>query len=255
MAVLTADHIIGNLKHFQKILTAAYQVAEQDYLVTLGITPTSPATGYGYIKKGNGIGTYQDLQAYQAEQFTEKPDLEEAEKMLSSGDYSWNSGMFIWKTEAILEEINRQLPDLHARLTHIKEIWDTSEKEEAIRSVWPEVKPQSIDFGIMEDARNVAVIPAHDLDWNDVGSWEALYDLLPVDEDGNIVEGSDHLSLDTSGTIIYGSENPRTVVTIGLKDLIIVDTGDVLLVCSRNQAQEVRQAVKLLMESGESKLI
>ena len=255
MAVLTADHIIGNLKLFQQILTAAYQVAKEDYLVTLGITPTYPATGYGYIKKGGGIGSYQEIDAYQALEFTEKPGLDEAQKMLASGEYAWNSGMFIWKTDEILEEIARQLPDLNLRLRHIKEVWETPEREEILRSVWPEVKRQSIDFGIMENARNVAVIPAQDLDWNDVGSWEALYDLLPVDENGNIVEGSEHVSLDTKRTIIYGSESPRTVVTVGLQDLIIVDTGDVLLICSRSQAQDVRQVVKLLKESGNTELI
>jgi mannose-1-phosphate guanylyltransferase len=255
MAVLTADHIIGNLKLFQHILTAAYQVAEEDYLVTLGINPTYPATGYGYIKKGNSIGVYQDMEAYQVVEFTEKPGPPEAEKMLSSGKYVWNSGMFIWKTSAILDEITRQMPDLYSRLAFIKEVWDTPEREETIRRVWPEIKPQTIDFGIMENAHKVAVIPARDLDWNDVGSWEALFDLLPADENGNIVEGSEHLSLDTSGTIIYVAGNPRTVVTIGVEDLIIVDTGDVLLVCSRTQAQDVRQAVKLLKESGHKDLI
>jgi mannose-1-phosphate guanylyltransferase len=255
MAVLTADHIIGNLKLFQQILTAAYQVAAKDFLVTLGITPTYPATGYGYIKKGKGIGKYQDIEAHQALKFTEKPDLLEAEKMLSSGDYAWNSGMFIWKTELILKEIKRQMPDLDSRLAVIKEAWDTPEREKAIRQVWPEIKPQTIDFGIMENAQNVAVIPASDLEWNDVGSWEALFDLLPVDENGNIIKGTDHVSLDTKGTIVYVAGKPRAVVTIGVDDLIIVDTGDVLLVCDRSQAQDVRQAVKLLKDTGQTDLI
>ena len=128
MAVLTADHIIGNLKLFQQILTAAYQVAKEDYLVTLGITPTYPATGYGYIKKGAGIGPFQEIDAFEASEFTEKPGLDEARKMLASGEYAWNSGMFIWKTDAILEEITRQLPALNSRLAHIKEAWDTPKR-------------------------------------------------------------------------------------------------------------------------------
>jgi mannose-1-phosphate guanylyltransferase len=255
MAVLTADHIIGNLKLFKQILTAAYQVAKEDYLVTLGITPTYPATGYGYIKKGKSLGTFQDIEAHQVEKFTEKPDSSDAEKMLSSGEYTWNSGMFIWKTGAILEEITRQMPDLDSVLDLIMKTWDTPMREETIRRVWPDIKPQTIDFGIMENARNVAVIPSSNLGWNDVGSWEALFDLLPADEDGNIVVGSDHLSLNTNGTIVFGAGKPRTVVTIGVEDLIIVDTGDVLLVCDRSQAQDVRQAVKLLKESGRKDLI
>ena len=255
MAVLTADHIIGNLKLFQQILLTAYELAEEDYLVTLGITPTYAATGYGYIKKGEQIRAIQEMEAYQADRFIEKPDLPTAEKMFASVEYTWNSGMFIWKTSVILGEINRQMHDLHSRLDLIKEAWDTAERETTIREVWPTIEPQTIDFGIMENARNVAVVPARDLGWNDVGSWEALFDLLPADEDGNIVEGSEHLPLDTSGSIVYGAGNHRLVVTIGVEDLIIVDTGDVLLVCDRDQAQDVRRAVKSLLESNRTDLL
>ena len=255
MAVLTADHIIGNLKLFKQILNAAYLVAGRGYLVTLGITPTYPATGYGYIRKGTEIDTFQEIEAYEAVEFTEKPEMLEAEKMLSSGEYAWNSGMFIWKTDIILEEISRQMPDLDKRLSLIKKVWDSPEREKVIRKVWPEIRPQTIDFGIMENAKKVALIPAQDLGWNDVGSWEALFDLLPVDENGNIIQGTDHLSLDTTGTIVYADGDSRTVVTIGVNDLIIVDTGDVLLVCDRSQAQDVRQVVKILKESDQSDLI
>jgi mannose-1-phosphate guanylyltransferase len=255
MAVLTADHIIGNLGLFQQLLAAAYQVASEDFLVTLGITPSYPATGYGYIRQGKELGQYQGLKAYQVRTFTEKPDLEKAKEMLASGEYSWNSGMFIWKTEAILEEISRQMPDLDSTLSLIKEAWDTERRESTIREVWPGIQPQTIDFGIMENARQVAVIPAQGLEWNDVGSWEALYDLLPIDDNGNIVQGSQHLSLETTGTIVHGAENPRTVVTIGVKDLIVVDTGEILLICDRSQAQAVRQAVKMLEDAGRTDLI
>ncbi len=255
MAVLTADHIIGNLKLFQQILKAAYQVAGENYLVTLGVTPTYPATGYGYIKQGSEIGRIEGLEVFQAVRFTEKPDLKDAERMLASGVYSWNSGMFIWRTEAILAEISRQMPELYSRLSLIKEAWDTAEREDTIRRIWPELKPQTIDFGIMENARKVAVIPAHDLHWNDVGSWEALFDLLPADENGNIVQGSELLSLDTTRTIVYGEENSRLVVTIGARDLIVVDTGDVLLICSRSQAQDVRAVVGMLKDAGRNDLI
>lgn len=255
MAVLTADHIIGNLKLFHQILTTAFDLAGQEQLVTLGITPTYPATGYGYIKQGQQISSIQDMDAFRVEKFIEKPDLAAAQKMVSSSDYAWNSGMFIWKTSAVLEEIKIQMPDLHSSLALIKETWDTEKRDETIRKVWPTIKPQTIDFGIMENAQRVAVIPAHDLEWNDVGSWEALFDLLPPDAVGNIVEGSDHLPFDTSDTIIYGTGKSRLVVTIGVEDLIIVDTGDVLLVCSRDQAQDVRRAVKKLLESDRSDLI
>lgn len=255
MAVLTADHIIGNLKLFQQILTAAHQVAEEDFLVTLGVTPTYPATGYGYTRRGARIGSYQNLDAYQVLEFTEKPALPEAERMISSGEYAWNSGMFFWRAETILNEISRQMAELSSQLDVIGNAWGTSDQNRILRKIWPDIKPETIDFGIMENARKVAVVPAAGLEWNDVGSWEALFDVLQVDEDGNISLGGEHISLNTSGTLIFTSDNPRTVVTIGAKDLIVVDTGDILLICDRDQAQKVRQIVKLLEEKGRSELI
>jgi len=255
MAVLTADHIIGNLKLFQQILKASNQVAGENYLVTLGITPTFPATGYEYTRQGESRGKIHELDVYQVREFTEKPALPEAERIYKSGEYAWNSGMFIWRTEVILQEIARQMPELSSQLSLIKEAWGTSGQEGTIRKVWPEIKPQTIDFGIMENAEKVAVIPALDLEWNDVGSWEAIFDLLPQDKQGNISEGIEHIALDTRGTLAYGENSPRLVVTIGVEDLIIVDTGDILLVCNRDQAQDVRQVVKKLKEEGRTDLI
>jgi mannose-1-phosphate guanylyltransferase len=255
MAVLTADHIIGNLKLFQSILSSAYHVAVENYLVTLGVTPTYPATGYGYIRKGKLLGKYQGLDVYQVVNFTEKPNLEDAENMFSSGEFVWNSGMFIWRSDVILKEINRQMPELFSQISTIQEVWDTEDQVTTIEQIWPEIKPQTIDFGIMENADQVAVIPAEGLQWNDVGSWEALFDVLPVDQDGNIIFEMDHLSLDTKASILFGTDQPKTVVTIGVEDLIVVDTGDVLLICKREQAQQVRQIVDQLKEEGRSDLL
>jgi mannose-1-phosphate guanylyltransferase len=255
MAILTADHIIGNLKLFQTILGSAYQAAGDNYLVTLGVTPTYPATGYGYIRKGELLGEYQDLDVYEVRRFIEKPLLANAENMFNSGEYAWNSGMFIWRTDVILGEISRQMPELSSQLAAIQKVWGSPQQEKTIREIWPDIKPQTIDFGIMEGAERVAVIPAAGLEWNDVGSWEALFEVLPVDQDGNITQNVEHLALDTSGSIVYGTNPSMMVVTIGVKDLIVVDTGDVLLVCSRDQAQQVRQIVDQLKEAGRSDLI
>lgn len=255
MAVLTADHIIGNLKLFQAILRGAYQAAGENYLLTLGITPLYPATGYGYIRRGETIGKYRDQEAFQVLNFTEKPRLEAAEQMIASGEYVWNSGMFIWRTDVILAEISRQMPGLAGQLGLIRETWDSAERDRVIRQVWPEIKPQTIDFGIMEGAARVAVIPAAELEWNDVGSWEALFEVLPTDPEGNIIQDVDLLALDTRGSIVFGTDQPRKVVTIGVQDLIVVDTGDVLLICRRDQAQQVREVVKLLKEKGQTGLI
>jgi len=255
MTVLTADHIIGNLKLFHDILTSAFQIAGEKYLVTLGVTPTYPATGYGYIRKGESIGKFAESESFQVLEFTEKPQIEEAERMFSNGEYSWNSGMFIWRTDVILQEISRQMPELSAQLNTIRESWDTPKQEDTIRKVWPNIKPQTIDFGIMENAERVTVIPAAGLEWNDVGSWEALFNLLDSDPDGNIIQDVQHLGLDTKGSIIFGTDQLRTVVTIGAEDLIVVDTGDVLLICTRDQAQRVREVVNQLKESDRSDLI
>ena len=254
MAVLTADHIIGNLKLFHGILTSAYLTAEDQYLVTLGVTPTYPATGYGYIRKGKSIGELQKNESFRVLEFTEKPGLEEAERMLASGEYAWNSGMFIWRTDVIQKEISRQMPELSAQLEAIQRAWGTPEQEKTIREIWPEIKPQTIDFGIMENAEQVAVIPAAGLEWNDVGSWEALFDVLDTDKDGNIIQAADHLGLDTKGSIVFGTGQNRTIVTIGIEDLIVVDTGDVLLICDRDQAQRVREVVSQLKETDRSDL-
>lgn len=155
----------------------------------------------------------------------------------------------------ILGEISRQMPDLSRKLTLIGEAWGTPDEENTIRQVWPEIQRQTIDYGIMEHAENVAVIPAVGLDWNDVGSWDALYDVLEPDPDGNISRGADLISLASSGMMIYTAENPRTVVTIGTEDLIIVNTGDILLVCSRENAQQVREVVKQLESESRTDLL
>jgi len=255
MAILTADHVIGNVSGFQALLDAAYRVSRDDYLVTLGITPTYPATGYGYIQKGEQLSAYQGLDVYQVRQFTEKPGIEKAKTMLSCGEYVWNSGMFIWRVERIFEEFDRHMPRLAAQLEEIAAVWGTAAQDRVLGRVWPDILPETIDFGIMENADRVAVLPAEDLDWRDVGSWDALYDVLACQENVNVIREADHLGLDTSGTLIDTTENPRTVVTIGIEDMVIVDAGDILLVCKKDQAQRVREVVKVLKEKGRTEFL
>ena len=251
MAVLTADHFIANEEKFLQLLTAAYQVAKDNYLVTLGIEPTSPATGYGYIHQGEKIGLYNQLNAYQVIKFKEKPDRDQALTMIASGDHAWNSGMFVWKVENIMDEFARQMPDLHERLARISKAWNTSDSNAVIDQEWPEINPETIDYGIMEGARKVAVIPAEGLGWNDVGSWDSLFEVFKSDQDGNIVHGGLHMGIDTTGTLIYQDQEQRLIVTIGVDDLVVVDTEDVLLVCKKEDAQDVRQIVNQLRASGD----
>jgi len=250
MAVVTADHIIRNEEKFRQLLLSAYEAAQDGYLVTLGISPTYAATGYGYIQQGDMVGEYQNLSVYQARRFREKPSEARAQEMLLSGDHAWNSGMFVWRVDRIMAEFSRQMPDLNAKLSEISNAWDQPRIQAVIGAIWPQIKPQTIDFGIMENAENVAVIPAQGLGWSDVGSWDALFDVLPSDEDGNIVMGGMHVPVDTQDTLIYMNQDHRLIVTIGVEDLVVVDTGDVVLVCHKDQAQKVRQVVNQLKQKS-----
>lgn len=251
MAVLTADHIFEQEGLFRDLLLSAHDAAQNDHLVTLGITPTYPATGYGYIQQGELVESNRGLRTYRVLQFTEKPDRERAETMLERGDYAWNSGMFVWRTDRIMAEFRRQMPDLSAKLETISQQWKQAEREQVISQVWPTIQPETIDYGIMENAGDVVVIPAEGLGWNDVGSWSALFEVLPTDEKGNLFLTDEHFSLDTRGTLVYKQPSRRLVVTIGVEDLVVVDTEDVVLVCKKDQAQKVRQVVKQLKGNQE----
>lgn len=249
MAILTADHYIGNEANFRSLLETAYQAAQEDYLVTLGITPGYPSTGYGYIQRGELIKDYDQVPVYQVIRFKEKPGEEQAKEMLAGGDHSWNSGMFVWKVSRILDELARQMPALNKRLEEIAEGWKTPQKDIIINEAWSSLKSETIDYGIMEHAQRVAVIPAQDLQWSDVGSWDSLFEVLPGDMNGNIVTGGSHVGLETQDSLIFQAGDGKLIVTIGISDLVVVDTGDVLLICPKDQSQKVRQVVDYLKNS------
>ncbi len=248
MLVLPSDHFIRNRDLFQLIMHVAVRVARKDHLVTLGITPTFPATGYGYIQRGEPLPEKFDYPVYRVLQFTEKPDEMHARQMLMRGDYTWNSGMFVWRVSRILGEFDRQMPELRSALDEIGGAWETSRRADVLGSVWRSLKPETIDYGIMERADQVAVLPAGGLDWSDVGSWDSLFDVLVPDVDGNIVVNSHAMPLETHNSLVYGSQE-KLIVTIGVDDLIIIDTKDAMLVCRRDQAQQVRQVIANLKNS------
>jgi mannose-1-phosphate guanylyltransferase len=249
MAILTADHFIRDEALFRRLLRSAMEASLDDYLVTLGITPTYPATGYGYINMGERLGNYGEMVVFEVKRFVEKPDLDRAEEMVKADDHAWNSGMFVWRCERILDEFERQMPELSRGLKQISRSIGTPEEEGQIQEVWRNLESQTIDYGIMEGAKKVAVIPAEGLGWSDVGSWDSLYDLLPTNEDGNIVMKGDHLNIQSHENLIYVEREDRLVVTIGVQDLVVVDTGDVLLICDKIQAQKVRNAVRRIEET------
>jgi mannose-1-phosphate guanylyltransferase len=242
MAVLTADHFIVDADRFCQVLTAAAQVAADGHLVTLGIAPSFPSTGYGYIKQGESLGRAEEFPVYRAERFTEKPTLETALHMVESGEYSWNSGMFIWRVGRILEEFQRQMPDFYVQLAQVETTLGGTGYQPTLNRVWPEVVKQTIDYGVMEGAEDVAVIPV-DIGWSDIGSWTSLSEILPTDREGNTIVGP-HVGIDTRETVIFGGK--RLITTIGLEGMVIVDTEDALLVCPRDREQEVRAIVRQL---------
>lgn len=253
MGVFPSDHYIKDTSQFHRVLNAACDVAKRaNTLVTMGITPTFPSTGYGYIKyeRENSILT-GDMNSYEVLEFVEKPDVPKAKTYLQSGNYLWNSGMFVWKTSVILENFERFLPRLYRKLQAIEPYLDSEEESSVLEKIYPTLPNISIDYGIMERAENVVVIPG-DFGWNDVGSWDSLGSVFPPDEKGNIVKG-DLVEIDTRNSIIYA--NGRLVATVGLDNMIVVETSDALLVCPKEKAQDVKKVVEALKKMGREELI
>jgi len=251
MACLTADHYMANESAFRELLLAAYEAALDNHLVTLGITPNAPDPTYGYIHRGDAADKYRGFQTYNVKAFKEKPDSDLARNYQQSGEYSWNSGMFVWRTDRILEEIQRQMPELFSGLQEIEKALDTDRERETIDAVWNELKSITIDYGVMEGADGVVVIPADDLGWIDVGDWNRLYDVLEKDESGNVSDAESALLLDTRGVLILQEgqrDSGRLIATLGIDDLVIIDTEDVLLICRREMADQMKRLVDFMNE-------
>lgn len=259
MAVLTADHHIGDTETFRRAVAAALEVSLNDYLVTLGIAPTEPSTQYGYIEQGPQICEIDGFKVFRTERFVEKPQQERAEDMLEQGNYSWNSGMFMWKVSAIMLEFQHQMPVLHRALQQLQVTLQSSkspsrENEEynrVLAEVWPSIPRQSIDYGVMEMARKVAVIPV-DMAWLDIGNWSSMKVLFSQDESDNAVKG-DALLLDSRNLMVVGGK--RLIAIVGLEDLAVVDTDDALLICPKDRVGDVRRVVAQLKESGRTDLV
>lgn len=255
MAILPSDHFIRNVDLFHYLLKAAFEVAENNYLVTLGITPTMPSTAYGYIQSGTGLAGEYKYPVYKVKSFKEKPNEAAAQQLLRSGDHSWNSGMFVWRADAILGEIQRQMPGLMKSLDTIRADWGTPKQNDTLVKIWKDVKVETVDYGIMEKAEKVAVLPAGGLGWSDVGSWSSLFEVLLPDMSGNIATNAvSHLALETNNTLVYGGVD-RLVVTIGVDDMVVVDTGDALLICKTDQSQRVKDVVEHLKKHRQEKYL
>ena len=251
MGVFPADHFIKN----PEVLLEAIQKGEEflkkndQYLLTFGITPSAPETGYGYIKKDGVLSKIGDVEISKADKFVEKPNYEKAAKYLESGEYFWNSGMFLWKTKTIIEKFKAYVPDDYERLIKIRDSVKNGNYGDILEKEFPEMDKNSIDYAIMENEPNVVVIPL-ELEWSDVGSWTALKDTLISSNKENFVRG-EHINFDSENLLVYGSD--KLITTIGVKDLIIVDTDDAILICDRNKSQLVSDVVKKLESEGKIK--
>ena len=248
MCVLPSDHFIKDTVVFARVLNNAIEVAKrEDKLITIGIQPTYSATGYGYIK----FDKSDVNDAKSVIEFKEKPDIEKAKEYLSSGNYVWNSGMFVWKASTILKKFEELLPEVYACVTKIGNAMGTLEEKKVIEEVYPVIPSISVDYGILEKSDDILVI-AGDFGWNDVGSWENLNVIYDEDENGNILIGN-QVNIDTKNTISYAKK--RLVATVGVENLIIVETEDAIFVCDRNRAQDVKCIVDELKSKGQLKYL
>lgn len=247
MIALPADHYIGDEEEYIVTLKKAIEYAHKnDQFVTLGITPTEPKTGYGYIKV---LHEYQDnLGIFAVERFTEKPNEKTAQSFLQDGGYYWNSGIFIFRLPILFDAIDQYLPNMKPGINRILRHIGKKTENKVIDASYKSFPKTSIDYGIMEKVKNIAVIPANFV-WDDVGSWSALEKYLPKDDEGNnSLSGSKFISVDTDGCII--DSEAKLIAAIGVRDLIIIQTGDCLLVCHKSKDQEVKKLVEKLKEQG-----
>jgi mannose-1-phosphate guanylyltransferase len=250
MLVSPADHVIEPAEVFRRTARAAAAVVEEfpGALVTFGIPPTYPATGYGYIHRGGEVARRQDVPAYRVRSFREKPAADLAEQFVASGEFYWNSGIFVWKAAAILGQLRAQKPALAAAVERVAAAWDTPQREAVLREEYPRMERVSIDYAVMEHAPEVLVLQAP-YEWDDVGSWLALERMHPQDADGNTVLAT-HASINTSHCVIVGDDPKRLITTIGVSNLLIVQDGDATLVADRREEATVKQLVERLKQQG-----
>lgn len=243
MCILASDHYIKDEKTYVSVMKEAVRTAEEtDSLVTIGIRPEFPSTGYGYIRNSEVEGEiYRKV-----EEFVEKPNLETATAYLADGRYAWNSGMFVWKASTILSYFERLLPDVYACLVKIGDAMNTPKEKQVIEEVYPTIPKISVDYGIMERADKVLMLEG-DFGWNDIGSYDTLPVVLNADDRGNICQG-EHILLDSTDCICYAKE--RLIAAIGVENLVIVETSDTVLVCPRERVQEVKKIVEQLEADG-----
>ena len=247
MLVLPSDHRIGDEAEYRRVLEAAGKTAaEGKPLLTIGIRPTGPEIGYGYIEQGDLFSTIDGREIHRVRAIREKPHIGQARAFLQRGGFLWNSGMFVWKASTILGAIERFLPELHAGLMQIREALGTEREEQVVGDIYAGLKAVSIDYGVMEKAEDVLVIPGN-FGWSDLGSWDALWDVSGRDENGNALRGN-FVGIDARDCLVHSPG--KLVALVGVSDLLVVETDDALLICRRGRSQDVRRVVEILEGKG-----
>lgn len=248
LAVMPSDHVIGTDESFQGALKLAAQLVDEAprRIVTFGIRPTYPAESFGYIERGAPLDA-KCKNVFRVTRFREKPKADVAREYLASGNFYWNSGIFIWKAKTILDALERHQPEMFAHLKTIAAAWDTPQRDEVLRREFAAIKPISVDYAVMEKAEEVVVIEAP-FDWDDVGGWLSFARLRGTDDAGNTISGR-HLGVRTTNTIVRTDEK-HVVTTLGVKDLLIVHTPDATLVANRHDEEAIRELVRLIEERG-----
>jgi mannose-1-phosphate guanylyltransferase len=252
MLILPSDHRITDKVRFRRTLREAAVMADSgECLVTIGIRPSGPETGYGYIERGGAILKKGDSKVYRVSSIREKPDIAQARKFLKSGGFLWNSGVFVWKASTILKQIDRFLPQLFEGLLKIEKAIGGKREEEVMKKIYPSLPSVSIDYGVMEKADNVLVIPG-DFGWSDLGSWDSLWDVSKKDENKNAARGR-FIGIDACNSLVYSPE--KLVAVVGVSDILVVDTKDALLICRRGRSQDVRSVVEKVVKKGWKKYL
>lgn len=242
---VASDHTVNKITNFQTAVSNAFSFVKDnpDYFVTIGIKPTRPDTGLGYIKVGR---KFPNSNLHEVNQFVEKPDLETAKSYLKSGGYLWNASYFTWRADKILEMYAEHAPAIYEKLVLILKILDKKDNA-TIDKIYKEMPKVPIDTAIAEKVKKIAVVPA-DLGWSDIGSWSSLYDLLSQQTDSHTISKGNHIGVDDKNCLIYAQD--KLLATVGLEDIVIVDTPDVTLVLNKNQSQKVKDLIEKIKESG-----
>ncbi len=251
VATVASDHTVEDVEQFQKVLKQAFKFVKDrpGYLVTVGIKPTEPNTGYGYIKLGR---KFPNEEVHEVEKFVEKPNLATAKQYVDSGEYLWNASYFIWKASQMIANFVKHAPHIHSHLSSIYKAVNTKNYQETLEKEYAKFLKEPIDTAIIEKLTKVAVIPA-DLGWSDVGTWSSLYELLSKNTGETNVTRGHHIGVDDKNCLIYAQD--KLLATVGLENIIIVDTPDVTLVCDKSKTQEIKALMEKLKEQGQEKYL